>query len=624
MLETSVLDRLAGSLCDAVTGRGDGQATLEMLEEANLFLVPMDNERHWYRYHHLFANVLRNRLQREQADEVPELHDRASRWYEDSGLIAEAISHALQAKDFERTAYLVEQAARSMVARGEVTTLLAWLEALPGELIRSRPQLCLAHSWVLFVLGKLDEAELCLLDVEAGCEAASSSHKRAELEAILGEVHAMRAFIAHFREDTPRAIELCHRALERLPGDNLYLRGLITMTLGLVYRLSGDITAANWALSEAETISQKTGHAYTVVISLAGLAQLRVLQGHLGKAAGLYEQARQFVIERMGQRGLQLPIASVFYIGFGELMRERNELEAATSHLLEDIELGKQLGLPMILAGGYVSQARVRLAQGDADGASVMLQQAEELALRSKTPRFTAPVAGCRVRLWLSSGSRNLAAAAGWRQEYSMDDELSYRREVEHIGVARVLIALGQSEEAVGWLARLREAAEAGERTGSVIEILSLQALAYQAQGDRTEAIAALERALSLAEPEGYVRTFVDEGAPMAALLRRAASRSVAPAYVSKLLDALDAEADPKPMPADSTSPVAQRLEEPLSERELEVLRLVASGLSNREVAQELVLATGTVKKHINNIFTKLNVRSRTQAAAQVRELGLL
>jgi len=300
LLETSVLDRLAGSLCDAVTGRGDGQATLEMLEDSNLFLVPLDNERRWYRYHHLFGNSLRNRLHRGQPDQVPELHDRASRWYDDNGLIAEAISHALQAKDFVRTAYLVEQAARSMVARGEVTTLLAWLEALPGELIRSRPQLCLAHSRVLFVLGKLDEAELRLLDVEAGCEAASSPHERAELEAIPGEVAAVRALIAHVQEDTPRAIELSHLALESLPQDNLHLRGLITMTLGLVYRLSGDIAAARRAYSEAVTINQQTGHALTAMVSLAGLAQLQVLEGHLDQAAGIYEQARQFLVELMG------------------------------------------------------------------------------------------------------------------------------------------------------------------------------------------------------------------------------------------------------------------------------------------------------------------------------------
>ena len=205
-----------------------------------------------------------------------------------------------------------------------------------------------------------------------------------------------------------------------------------------------------------------------------------------------------------------------------------------------------------------------------------------------------------------------------------MDDELSYRREVEHIGVARALIALGQSEEAVGWLARLREAAEAGGRTGSVIEILSLQALAYQSQGDRTQAMAALERALTMAEPEDYVRTFVDEGAPMAALLRRAATRGVAPAYLSKLLDALDAEAPMRRSPTGPASPVVQPLEEPLSEREFEVLRLIAAGLSNREIAQDLVLATGTVKKHTNNIFTKLGVCSRTQAVAHARELGLL
>ncbi len=624
LLETSVLDRLAGPLCDAVTGRGDGQATLEMLEDSNLFLVPLDNERRWYRYHHLFGNSLRNRLHRGQPDQVPELHDRASRWYEDNGLIAEAIGHALQAKDFERAADLVEQTAQALVARGEATTLLAWLEALPGELIRSRPQLCLAHSWVLFLLVKLDEAELLLRDVEAGCAVASSRHDRAELEAILGEVAAVRALIALVQEDMPRAIELSHQALEHLPGDNLYLRGLITMNLGLVYHWNGDIAAARRAYSEAVTISQKTGHALTAMFSLTGLAQLQMLQGHLGRSVGLYEQARQFLVDLMGQAGLRLPVASLYHRGLGEVLRERNDLEAATRHLLEGIELGKQLGLPGILTDGYVALARVRQSQGDADGAQEMLRHADELARASKAARVVAPVAACRVWLWLSSAGRNLAAAARWAQEYGIDDKLIYFHEVEHIAVARVLIAQGKPEEAVGWLARLREAAEAGGRTGRVIEILSLQALAYQARGDRTQTMAALERALLLAEPEGYVRTFVDEGAPMAALLRRAASRGVAPAYVSKLLDALDAEAPMRRGPTGPASPLAQPLEDHLSERELEVLRLIAAGLSNRDIAQELVLTTGTVKKHINNIFTKLNVRSRTQAVSQASEINLL
>ena len=510
------------------------------------------------------------------------------------------------------------------MARGEVTTLLAWLEALPGELIRSRAQLCLAHSWALFVPGKLDEAELRLRDVEAGCAVASSRHERAELEAILGEVAAVRALIAHVQDDTPRAIELSHLALESLAEDNLHLRGLMAGNLGMVYHLSGDIAAARRAYSEAVTISQQTGHALTAVISLAGLAQLQVLEGHLDQAAGLYGQARQFLVELMGQPGLRLPVASVYHTGLAEVLRERNELEEATRHLLEGIELGKQFGFPSILADGYVALARVRQAQGDADGAQDMLRHADELARASEAAWIVSPVAACRVWLWLSSAGASLDAVARWAQQYGVDDELSYLREVEHIAVARALIALGQSHEALGWLARLNEAARAGGRTGRMIEILSLQALAFQSQGDRNQAMAALERALTMAEPEGYVRTFVDEGAPMAALLHRAASRGVAPAYVSKLLDALDAEAPMRRGSTGPASPVTQPLEEPLSERELEVLRLIADGLSNRDIAQQLVLATGTVKKHTNNIFTKLGVRSRTQAVSQARELGLL
>ena len=624
LLQTSILDRLSGPLCEAVTGQEDGKGLLEVLERGNLFVVPLDDKRHWYRYHHLFADVLQAHSMEEQPDRVPTLHLRASEWYEHNGLPADAVRHALAAQDFERAAALVEQTARSMVARGEVTTLLTWLEALPDTLIRSRPQLCLAHAWALLLFGKLDEAELRLRDVEAGSAVVSSRHDQAELESMPGEVAAVRAFIAHVQEDMPRAIELSHLALESLPEDNLHLRGLMAGNLGMAYHQSGDIAEARRAYSEAVTISQKTGHALMVVVSLAGLAQLQMLQGHLGRSVGLYEQARQFLVELMGQPGLRLPAASLYHTGLGEVLRERNELEAAARHLLEGIELGKQVGLPVILADGYVALARVRQAQGDADGAQDMLRHADELARASKEAGIVAPVAACRVRLWLSSAGASLDAAARWAQQYGLDNELSYLREVEHIAVARALIAIGQSHEALGWLARLREAAEAGERTGSVIEILSLQAMAYQARGDRNLAMAALERALSMAEPEEYVRVFVDEGAPMAALLRRAASRGIAPAYVSKLLDALEAEAPMRRGPTGPASPVAQPLEEPLSERELEVLRLVVDGLSNRDIAQELVLATGTVKKHINNIFTKLSVRSRTQAVSQARELNLL
>ena len=323
-------------------------------------------------------------------------------------------------------------------------------------------------------------------------------------------------------------------------------------------------------------------------------------------------------------------VTADLYVGMSELHREHDDLEAATRQLLASKELGEYAGIPENQHRYYVAQARIKEAQGDLDGALDLLYEGERQYIGGPDPDVR-PVAALKARVWVAQG--RLAEALGWVREraLSADDDLSYLREFEHVTLARVLMARYKAEredrsilDAMGLLKRLLKAAEEGGRMGSVIEILVLQALSQEAQGRTPDALVPLERALTLAEPEGYFRIFVDEGAPMAALLRRTASRGIAPAYVSKLLDALDAEAPMRRGPTGPTSPVAQPLEEPLSERELEVLRLVATGMSNRDIAQELVLATGTVKKHINNIFTKLNVGSRTQAVAQARELGLL
>jgi LuxR family maltose regulon positive regulatory protein len=620
LLQTAILDRLTGALCDAVcfdetaiTGQDDGQATLEMLERANLFIVPLDDERRWYRYHRLFADLLRARLKQTQPDWIPELHRRAAEWCGKNGLIAEAIGHALAAGDFEQAARLIEQIAPQTLWRhGEVITFLGWLEALPEELIRTRPRLGLYHAWALLTIVRLNGVEQRLQDVE---RALSETEKNA----LLSEVIVIRAMMANFRGDRSRAIELCNQALGIIPQDNLFLHTTILGNLGGAYAESGDVVAAGRAFAEASRLSLVSGDNFAALIALCFLADAQATQGQLHQAAQTYHRALELVAEQGGE---QLPLAGLAYVGLSDLLREWNDLDEAMRLLTKGIKLGEQQGDVIvgpglqILTDGYLGLARVYQAQGNVDGALEAIRKAE-LVAHKHNPSQVGRVAAAQARLWIVQG--NLTAATQWMEECGLgaEDEPNHLREFEHLTLARVLTAQDKSVAALGLLEQLLQAAKTAKRTKSEIEILTLKALSFQAQGETAQAMLALEQTLSLAEPEGYVCTFVDEGAPMEKLVHRASSRGILPEYVKKLLTAFGVSCQPQP-------PVAQSLIDPLSERELEVLRLVADGLSNREIAEELVIAVTTAKKHVSNIFGKLDVSSRTQAVARSRELGLM
>ncbi len=624
LLQTAILDRLTGSLCDAVTGQGNGSAELtpggqEMLEQldaANLFIVPLDDERQWYRYHHLFADLLRKRLSTTQPDLLSALHRQASEWYEKSGLIADAVSHALAAGDVERVARLVEENALAMIYHGELTTAAGWLEALPDEVVRSHPWLRVSHAWALVYAGQLDGVEPGLQDAETALDRFDNA-QRAEGKHIAGHIAAIRAYVAALRGDMLGSAELAREALEQLPEEDLAVRGLSAGLLGTVLRWSGDLVAAAQACAEAIAISQAAGDSHVVVDALYDLAALQFVQGQLHKTVATCQDALLLADEYVRQGGRRLPIAGSGYYLIGQVLCEWNDLEATLRHAREGLELCEQWGWPEGLAFGYRRLARALQAIGDADDALDAIHKARQAA-SGLSPWFGAHMAAHQARLWLAQG--NLTAASRWAQEsgLSVDDELSFRDVSEYSVLARVLIAQGRLDEALGLLARLLKMTEAAGAMLVVIQVLVLQAMALQVQGEVDQALTALERALSLAKPEGYVRTFIDEGAPMAALLRTAASRGMVLDYVGKLLAAFEEAASPSlPRP----SPL---LIEPLSERELEVLRLLAAGLSNREIAEELFLALGTVKKHINNIYGKLNVYKRTEAVARARELSLL
>jgi len=636
LLQTAVLDRLTGGLCNALTGRNDGQATLEMLERANLFVAPLDDRRRWYRYHPLFAELLRDRLEQAMPDQVPELHRRASEWYAANERVYEAIGHALAANDVQRAARLVEEADPTMVMRGEVATLLSWLDALPDEIVRSRPRLSLSYAWALFVTTQLDAIEPRIQDVLRVLGVAFDYDEHwpeglsSQVENYLAEIAALRAFDAVYRGAAQRAIALCRQVLTRSAAGSLMVRGAISSVLGDAYRETDQIAAASQSYEQAIALSSAAGHSFLSMVLTDDLARIRVSQGRLRQAA----QTFQRVAAWGGERRLPLyPVAQAL-VGLGDLAREWNALDQAEHYLTDGIQQAEWGGYSRYALSGYVTMARVRLARGDADGAWAFITQAEQLAEKVGLAAFIAQIAAYRARLWLTPGGgdsagkasrQNLPAAVRWARAcgLSIYGEPGYAHEIEHLTLARVRLAEArQSPTTVDLaplfhlLAQLLQAAEKSGRIGSAIEILMLQALAWQIRGDPAKTMIALERALALAEPEGYVRLFVDEGAPMAGLLRQAASRALFPDYVARLSSVFGEQPD--------TSPARRALTEPLTERELEVLRLMAAGLSNREIARELSVALSTAKAHARQIFDKLDVHSRTQAVARAREWDLL
>ncbi|HEX5847866.1 MAG TPA: LuxR C-terminal-related transcriptional regulator [Rubrobacter sp.] len=640
LLETSILDRLSGPLCDAVTGQEGGSARLEFLERGNLFVVPLDDRRLWYRYHHLFAQVLFARLLAEETDRVAALHRRASGWYERNGLSADAIRHALAAEDFERAAELVELADSEMRRGRQEGTLLAWLEAIPDELIRSRPVLSVGYAGVLLSTGKVEGVEDRLRDAERWLDTMADVRDRPdalstrmvvadenEYRRLPGSIAMYRAGLALALGDVSGTAKYARQVLDLATEDDHLLRGAAAALLGLAFWTSGDLEAAHQSYADGMASLQRAGNISDVVGGSLALADIRIVQGRLREAMRTYEQALEIATEHgdPAMRG-----TADMYVGMSEIHRERGDLEAATRHLLKSKEQGEHTGFPQNPYRWCVAMALLREARGDPDGALDLLCEAERLYVSDFFPDVR-PVAALRTRVWVRQG--RLDEALGWAREQGLStyDDLSYLREFEHITLARVLLAAygsGREEhpdETLGLLERLLEAAEESKRTGRVIEILVLRALAHEAQGDRPSALVSLERALTLAEPEGYVRVFVDEGKLMARLLADAAAFGVTSGYKTRLLAVLEAEqrgSGGKPPVPDS--PASRSLVEPLSDRETEVLHLIALGLSNREISERLFLAVITVKGHNRNIFRKLQVRRRTEAVARARELGLL
>jgi LuxR family maltose regulon positive regulatory protein len=631
LLQTSILDRLNGPLCDAVTGREGGRATLAELERGNLFLVPLDDRRRWYRYHQLFADVLHARLRDERPAEVPDLHRRASGWYEQNGEPSEAIRHALAAGDFGRAADLIELAIPAMLRSRQEAAVLGWLELLPAEVVRVRPVLSVGLAGALLAVGEFEGVEARLRDAEGWLDGATDirqgSHApaaemvvvdNAEFRRLPAGIELYRAAQALARDDGPGTVRHARRALELSPADYHLGRASAAALMGLASWASGDLEAGHSGYAECMAGLRRAGHIADTFGCAIALADIRRTQGRLGEAMRTYEQALQRASQ---QGGPVLRGTADMYVGMSEVHRERDDLPGATQQLLRCQELGEHNGLPQNRYRWRVAMARIREAEGDLGGALDLLDEAERLYVGDFFPNVR-PVPALRARVQVAQGE--LGEALGWARErdLSVADDLSYLREFEHITLARVLLARYTDEhaehpiqEATRLLERLLRAAEEGQRTGSVIEILVLQALAHQARDDIPAALAALRRALTLAEPEGYVRIFADEGPPMASLLRAAAKQGIARNYVRRLLAAVTK--------AEDSTPASQGLIEPLSERELDVLRLLATDLGGPDIARELIVSLNTVRTHTKNIYAKLGVNNRRAAVRRARELDL-
>lgn len=634
LLCTSILDRMSGPLCDAMLLdlSASGRDTLEQLEHNNIFINPLDNERSWYRYHHLFGGLLRQRLgQSRTPEEIAGYHLRASEWYEKNGDSTQAFHHAVAAGDFYRAAMLAEKHWRGMNENFQMTAWLGWVKQLPEELIRLRPVLCTQIAWGYMDISDVDISESRLRDAERCLERPSDEMvivAEDQFRSLPARIAIARTYNAQSVLDFPAAVKYAELAIKLAPEEDHFLRAQTKAILGGTYWANGDLDAACKSMSDWIENSQKAGNFLFAIASASGKADILKEQGHLREALRTYQQSLQLASEH---EAVAQSIIAHHYLGLAMLYHEMKDDVSAAQYFHKSMEMGQYSLLHDWTYRKCLAQVQMKESEGDLDSALDLLDEAKLFYVRSLIPN-TQPVDAIQARIYLKQG--RLPKAEAWVRErgLSAKDDLSYLREFEYITLARVLIAKYQSNrderiihDGFHLLDRLLTAAENQNRMGSVIQILMVTALAHHAAGSTPQTFASLERSLRLAQPEGYFRTFVAEGEPMRALLsafqawlekQPRSQYQELRVYTGNLLSAFA-------QPTGIAKPAAGMVEA-LSERELEVLRLIALGLSNNEISQRLFLALNTIKGHNRIIFDKLQVQNRTGAVARARELGLL
>jgi LuxR family transcriptional regulator, maltose regulon positive regulatory protein len=638
MLETSVLDRLCGPLCDAVCGQKDSQQLLERIERANLFLVPLDDVRRWWRYHHLFADLLQARLQQASPDRVIELHRAAAAWCEEHGLGDDAIRHALAAGDPNWAAQLIERHLEEQILRrSEGATMARWLSALPAEVVRSRPRLCIGQAIIALISGRPDQAEPLIDAAERTATKIDtgpyqpSVGRRASILANLPAVLAVsHADLARLRGDSEEEVRFAEEALTKTTDEDYLLRSFARYHLGVAEWLGGRLALAEDTLHKVIEDRLASGERYLAVRACYDLGQVQQAQGRLAAALRTYQRALELTTEP-GQ--LVLAGAGMAHVGLAEVLYERDELDVAYDHAVEGVARCRQLAYKPAVAAGLAILARIRSAQGDRAAAIEAIEEAQNVMPGLEVPGVLNSVPSARARLLLADG--DLAAIADWVRRRGLDagDQPDYPRERGYLIMARLLLAEQAPVRALDLLARLADLARAQERAGSLIEITALQALGLAATRDEAGAVAALAEAVRLAAPAGYLRVFLDEGAPMAALLGRLATTPTAAAltttplprvHLDRLFHAFEHHGLailPRTSPGGTVVP---GLLAPMTARELQVLELLAAGEPNQMIAERLVITLDTVKRHVSHVLDKLGAANRTQAVARARELGLL
>jgi LuxR family maltose regulon positive regulatory protein len=647
LLQTSILEGMTGPLCDAVLEKQEseeasfppeqdfsppsGQQILEHLDRTNLFLVPLDNERCYYRYHHLFADLLRHRLHRSFPDLVPSLHSRAAEWFEKQGSISDALDHRIAALDFNHATRLVEKYGYTFFYQGNFHQMLVWLQKIPKEIILAQSWLCIIYSWVLVFTGKISEGKFYL---EAAQTSLSSSDETTSPRIMrqFGQIAAINEYLCTFNLNTAGIIHYANQALQYLPPDDLPIRCMVEYSLSTAILLTDEVTLAEESLLKAASLGKESGNTLIAVGALCTLAQVCVRRGELHRALSIFQEAANLAKD---ERGRSLPVVSEIYMGMGGLYFEWNDLNTSEKDLLAALEIGTLYSNTdlIIISLGFLS--RVRIAQGDLDAAECLLNEINNID-KQKGRDLGISILVFWLRYHLAKGDLAMASRLVKQQDWQLEGKSIYAWSIAFITYSKFLYLQGRCKEAYTLLEECLVKLRSCGLELPIIRALIIQASISDSQGEHALANDKIEEALSLAEAEGYIRTFVDEGEPIRSLLTHIRTKIVQKSrvddptylhrlsYVDQLLSAFHSPASEKTIKPSSVNLTPLILVDQLTEREVEVLQLIAAGLSNKEIAEKLFLSVGTVKAHTSSIYRKLDVPGRTRALAKAREIHVI